>query len=86
MTTEAEATNAALSTAAGALWEHFFHDVAGMHPYVACIGVSPIGRYNDTAVIHVMLVRKVLHHERQVPTEWQGFPVQTKVTGRPRLC
>jgi hypothetical protein len=58
----------------------------GVHPhYVACIGIAEIGKYNDTATIHVALVRKPRGTERSIPKEWDGFPVVVKVTGQMRL-
>lgn len=53
----------------------------GIHPYITSIGVA-----ETTGIIHVYLVREPYHHERQIPSEWEGWPIETHVTGRMRLC
>lgn len=68
-----------LKAAAHSLWEEFFRGEPGMHPYIACIGVGA-----DRIVVH--LVRKVRAHEKPIPETWQGWPVESKVTGRPMLA
>ena len=69
---------ATLREAAHTLYDHF-RCGEGMHPYIACIG-------EGANVIHVWLVRKPRGHERPIPPSWEGWPVETKVTGRMRLC
>jgi hypothetical protein len=73
-----ERPKATLREAAHSLYE-LFRCGDGMHPYIACIGEGA-----DT--IHVWLVRKPMHHERQIPREWEGWPIETRVSGRMRLC
>jgi hypothetical protein len=63
--------------AAHSLCDHF-RCGDGMHPYITSIGEGA-----DT--IHVYLVRKVRGHEQPVPSEWEGWPVVTRVVGRMRL-
>jgi hypothetical protein len=68
-----------LREAAHTLWESFFKHCPGRHPYVESIAVG-----GDE--IKVFLARKPMHHERPIPSEWEGWPVTSVVSGRMRLC
>lgn len=49
----------------------------GMHPYIQAIGEAA-----NTGTICVYLVRKPRSHERGIPKEWAGYPIETRVIGR----
>lgn len=50
----------------------------GLHPYITSVGVG-------ADYISIFLVRKVMPHEKQIPAEYEGFPVEVRVTGRMRM-
>lgn len=49
--------------------------------WLACIGECDLSPYNDRARISMFLVREPMHHEWTIPAEWQGFPIEWRVTG-----
>lgn len=68
-----------LEMAAGRLYDHLG---CGVYPHhVVSIGTAAKGPYNDTDRIHVYLAREPLTSREEVPEVWEGFPVETKVTG-----
>lgn len=71
---------ATMREAAHSLYD-LFRCGEGMHPYIQAIGEA-----ENTGIIWVYLVRKPMRHERQIPSEWEGWPIETRVTGRMRLC
>jgi hypothetical protein len=78
-----DAERTPLQLAADALYEHFG---CGVYPHwVQSIAIAEVGQYNDTARIHLYLVRRPYPHEGKIPKEWHGFPVQTKVIGEVRV-
>ncbi len=53
-------------------------------PWLACIGSA--GEQVGYPVILLMLNRKLYRfEEKKLPKEWEGFPVQTEVTGPMRM-
>lgn len=74
---EGSPENSALDEAAHKLWEQFFGNCPGLHPYVQSIGVA-----ENSGTIHVYLVREPMAHERKIPAEVDGYRVESKVIGR----
>lgn len=52
-----------------------FYGVAVVHPYIQSIGVG-------ADRIRVYLTRAPRSHERAIPAEWEGWPVESWVIGR----
>ena len=67
-----------LREATSALYDHF-----GLPRYPHYI--QSIGEAETTQTIHVMLVRKPYHFEKQIPDSWHGFPVKKMVIGEIRI-
>lgn len=75
-----------IKEAAHELWWFFFKNTCGTHPYISSIGSGSLDQDETAECIWVMLAREPMHFEKQIPAEWMGYPVETRVTGPMYLC